>query len=121
MMDLTHRIENGICLINLAENLISSNVSEVQNYLKPLIQDESTTGIVLNLENVLYIDSSGFGLLISVYQSLRKREIKFALCDVDEKIIEYFARMKIDRFLDVYPNEKSALTGLDSPGNSVQS
>lgn len=112
-MNLTHRIENNICLISLTENLVSHNVIQVQKYIQPFIDDENIIGIILNFEKVIYIDSTGFGFLISIFQSLRKRQAKLGLCQVDNKIKEFFKRMKIDRFLDVYLNEKEAMAALD--------
>ena len=107
-MEFTHHQEDNICVVILSENLVSSNITEVEGHLRPLIDDENVKTVLLNLEKVLYIDSSGFGLLIALFQSFRKHQMTFALCQVNGKIKEFLKRMKIDRFLKIYPNERAA-------------
>ncbi len=57
--------------------------------------------LVVDLTNVKMVDSSGIGLLISAYNSLRKAGGKLAVIHASEEILELFQTMRMHQHFSV--------------------
>lgn len=65
--------------------------------------------IVLNLENLKYINSSGLNVLINILTKARKEGGDVAICCVNKKINELLVITKLDSIFNVSENEEMAL------------
>ena len=111
-MQLEHKIENSICLLTIEGNLALDGVSEAKNYIKPFLSDNSIKGIVINFEKVNFIDSSGIGLVVSVYKTLQQRQAKVALSNLSKKNIEIFTMTRLDKILSIHDSQESAISSV---------
>ncbi len=66
--------------------------------------------VILDLENVQFIDSSGFAVLISALKVSRKSESKFVICNINNEVMELVELMKLDSIFDIQKDIKSALS-----------
>ena len=66
--------------------------------------------IVVNLEGVSYIDSSGIATLIECLQGVKRYDGAFRLYGVNPQIQNVFAMAKLDRIFAICESEKEALT-----------
>ena len=65
--------------------------------------------IVLNLQNLKYINSSGLNVLINILTKARKEGGDVAICCVNKKINELLVITKLDSIFNVSENEEKAL------------
>lgn len=93
----------------IAGNIALDGVSDVKNYIKPFLDDESVKGVVINFEKVNFIDSSGIGLIVSIFKTLQTRQAKLALCNLSKKNTEIFNMTRLDKILNIYDSEAEAL------------
>jgi anti-sigma B factor antagonist len=70
---------------------------------------EEKRWILLNLEGVTYIDSSGLGELISGYTAIKKSRGELKLLHLTEKIRDLMTITKLLTVFDVYENEREAV------------
>lgn len=111
-MKVIHESQNGIELFRLEGNLALSGVREAKSVIKPLVDDSTTSKILINFEKVQLMDSSGIGFLMASFNAMRKRKGKFALCNLNSMIIDILKSTHLDDLLTIFPNEDQGLKKL---------
>ena len=66
--------------------------------------------LVIDMENVSYIDSSGLAVLIEAMQKVEKYGGKFALAGLQENVKPIFEIARLDQVFQIYPDVDSALS-----------
>ena len=69
--------------------------------------------VVLNFENLKYINSSGLNILINILTKVRKASGDVAICCVNKKIDELLVITKLDDIFNVDENEEQAIEKLN--------
>ena len=111
-MIFSHRTENSICVISIEGNIALDGVNEAKSYLKPHIENPESKGLLISFEKVNFIDSSGIGLIVSIFKTLQQKEQKFALCALSQKNEEIFSITRLNKILDIFPDEAAALAAM---------
>jgi anti-sigma B factor antagonist len=83
----------------------------VRNTVRDILKGDGKK-IILNLEDVSYIDSSGIGELVSTYTTVASNGGKLVLLHLTKKIQELLAITKLLTVFQVYDTEQAALSGL---------
>ena len=112
-MEFSHRVAN-ICVVSITGNIALDGVNEAKDYLKPLLEDPDLKGLLINFDQVNFIDSSGIGLIVSLFKTLQQREAKFGLSDLSKKNEEIFNITRLNKILDIYPSEAEGITSMSS-------
>lgn len=73
--------------------------------------EEPGNSVVFNLENVRFIDSSGFNVLLDVSERARKSGSQFALGNISEEVRELIALTELE--------ESFILVDCPSPGEKI--
>ena len=73
------------------------------------ILDEDYPYLILDLENIAYIDSSGFSILIALYNYARKHDKTFIMCGLSESNMKLVTITKLDDILNISPNRETAI------------
>ncbi len=117
-MDTT-RIETGLRHRN--EIPILDVTGEIDIYTTPQFKEavsaainENKPAIVINMANVTYMDSSGFGTLLSATKRLRPLEGALYLSGCNEAIQRMLQITRLNTIFGVYPNEDDALAAAHS-------
>lgn len=111
-MRIKHNIDNNICIITIDGNIALEGVGEVKSYVKPFLQDGAVKAILINFERVEFIDSSGIGLIVSIYKTLQQRQAKLLLCHLSKKNNEIFNMTRLDKILSIHPTQEDAISSL---------
>ena len=69
-------------------------------------QDQGELDLILNLQDVGFIDSSGVGMLIHCLQEIRGRGGDLRLMKLSEDIHDLFEMVAIDRLFLIYQSEE---------------
>lgn len=75
-------------------------------------EGEAASGMVLDLQQVGFLDSTGIGELVGVHRRLRKSGRPLALVVPEGPIRKILAITGMDSVLDLYEDESSALSAL---------
>jgi anti-sigma B factor antagonist len=73
---------------------------------------------VLNLSGVTYVDSSGLGLLLSIYATIRNQGGDLKLVNVNTRIHELLKTTKLLQVFDIFEDETAAIAKKSSSGQS---
>ena len=111
-MIFSHRLDNGMCVIAIEGNIALDGVNEAKAYLKPHLENPDVRSIVINFEKVNFIDSSGIGLIVSIFKTMQQKEGRFALSNLSPKNMEIFSITRLNKILDIFNSESEALAKL---------
>ena len=107
-MDIKTRQKDNVYILDLEGEIHLYNVQEFKNKVQELM-DASNYNILINLEKVTYIDSSGIGALISTLSKLKKYHGSLKLVHVYASIKRVFELTKLTSFFEIYENEEDAI------------
>jgi len=108
-MIFSHRIENDTCIVAIEGNIALDGVNEAKAFLRPHLENHQVRTLVLNFEKVNFIDSSGIGLIVSIFKTMQQKEGKLALTNLSPKNLEIFSITRLNKIFDIYPTEQEAL------------
>lgn len=102
------RREGDAIIVALSGEIDLHNVPEVRQALVGACE-EKPQRLVVNLEQVAYMDSSGIGTLVEAYRRVKTYEGKLVLVGVGSRVRSLFEITKLDKFFKIYPSEAEAL------------
>jgi anti-anti-sigma factor len=111
-MVFSHRNDKNICVVSIEGNIALDGVNEAKDYLRPLLENPEIKGLLINFSQVNFIDSSGIGLIVSLFKTLQQKEAKFGLSNLSKKNEEIFSITRLNKILDIFPGEKEALAAM---------
>jgi anti-sigma B factor antagonist len=86
--------------INRFNALITEPVKEQLNSLF----NKPNTKLILNLEGINFIDSSGFGVFLSVMKTANINFGHFKLCNISKEVMELFKLLQLHNVFEIYSN-----------------
>ncbi len=112
-MIITSKETEQFTIINIEGNIILEETEAIKTYLEPLIELPDIKGIIINGSKVDYIDSSGLGLIVSIYKTLTNSNKKFALAELSEKTMEIFILTRLNEILIISDSNEDAIEQLN--------
>ena len=67
--------------------------------------------LIVNLEQVRFVDSAGLGLLVLVSQNLKLLQTKFSMLKPQRYVMEIMSLANIPKLIPIYENEEDAFIG----------
>jgi len=107
-----HEVSKGVCVVTIEGNIALDGVNEAKSYLKPHLDNPEVKGLVINFEKVNFIDSSGIGLIVSIFKTMQQKQGKFALSNLSKKNEEIFSITRLNKILDIFPTTDEAKKAL---------
>jgi anti-sigma B factor antagonist len=99
---------NGYSVIFVQEERIDAhNSGELKEYILRLIE-HGEIKIIIQLENVRFIDSSGLGALLSGYKNAAAKSGKLALASCKQQVISMFELTRLNRVFEIYADLNEA-------------
>jgi len=118
-LEIQQREREGIVILDLAGRItVGEEASRLRDSLRELIA-AGKTRVILNLERVDYIDSTGLGALVMGYTSVRKAGGALKLVNLSRRNIELLVFTKLETVFEIFDNELDALNSF-FPGRSVR-
>jgi anti-sigma B factor antagonist len=62
------------------------------------------TKLILNLEGIKYIDSSGFGVFLSILKTATNNKGVFKICGISNEVMELFKLLQLHNVFTLYAN-----------------
>jgi len=67
--------------------------------------------LIVNLEQVRFVDSAGLGLLVLVSQNMKLLQAKVSMLKPQRYVLEIMSLANIPKLIPIYENEEDALVG----------
>jgi anti-sigma B factor antagonist len=108
-LDIQEREREGIVLLDLNGRLIVGEpVSSLREKVRELI-DDGRLSIIMNLEEVDYIDSTGLGGLVISYTSVKKAGGALKILNLSKRNVELLILTKLTTVFEVFMDEQDAV------------
>ena len=108
-LKMTNREVDGVSVVALDGRIVLGEESNaLREKVKGLIA-EGRKKIVLNMDNVTFIDSAGLGTLVAAHHSARSNGAAMKLCNLGTKFQEVLQITKLLTVFDVYKTEADAV------------
>jgi anti-sigma B factor antagonist len=108
-MAINERKRNDVTILDLKGKI---TIGAAEEALRDAVQRVLATGaqkIVMNMQAVTTIDSSGVGELVSSYTHATNRGGKLKLCNLPDKITDILTITQLITVFDVYDSEDEAV------------
>lgn len=109
-MKVATRQVDGVTILDLSGRI---TLGEGSVTLRDAVHDVLAKGskkILLNLDNINYIDSSGIGELVSGFTSVRNAGGELKLLNLTKKVHDLLQITKLYTVFDIWDNEASAIS-----------
>ena len=98
--------------------LVGPLTVETSSYLNTVFCDESTNTLIVDLEQVPYVDSVGLGSLAGVYVSSQKAGKRVAFTGANRRVLQLFKISKLDSVFLSFPTLDKAVDALNNAGTA---
>lgn len=85
----------------------------VKEELKKLFLSQGSI-MILDLKNVTFIDSSGFGVFLSLMKIAKNNQGIFKLCNLNENVLELFKILQLHTIIEIYPSIEDAIQSISN-------
>lgn len=109
-MEITRRdIDDKTCVIALSGTLNAGSADLVKDRFRK-IADEGISQVVLDMENVPFVDSSGLAALVSGLKTMNQQDGVLKLASLQSQADLLFKLTMFDKVFDIYDDADSAVT-----------
>lgn len=99
---------NGYSVLFIKEERIDAhNSGELKEYILHLIE-QGEVKVIVQLEQVRFIDSSGLGALLSGYKNAAAKSGKLALACCKQQVLSMFELTRLNRVFEIYADLNEA-------------
>lgn len=114
-MNIHQREHEGVVILDIDGKSIGGSDSELFQARIQSLLDEGKKQVLVNLEKVNWINSTGIGILISGYSVLDKQGGKLKLVHVAERIHNVLKITRLDTIFEYYETEDEAVRSFTQP------
>ncbi len=101
-MNLNLEKINSFNVLNVKDERIDAhNSAELKDYMLQLIE-RGETHIIVQLEHVRFIDSSGLGALLSGHKNTLAKSGRFVLTNIQQQVLSMFELTRLNRVFEIY-------------------
>ena len=104
---LNTRAVGEVTIIRCSGRIVTGETEVLHNHVRELLLDHSD--IVLHLGEVVFIDSSGLGMLVRLLSSTRRARGDLKLCQLPESVHKVLRMTNIITLFDTHESEEDAV------------
>lgn len=108
-LDITQREREGITILDLKGRLIAGKEATTFRDKISALNQGGGQKLVLNLEGVDYIDSTGLGALVMCATSLQRNSGNMKLVHLNRRNIELLVMTKLATVFEIFTDEQDAV------------
>jgi len=101
---------NGITVVNFKDtDRFNALIAEpVKEQLKGLFHKPETK-LILDLSGIKFIDSSGFGVFLSIMKTAANNNGKFKICNISSEVMELFKLLQLHNVFEIHDSRKGCI------------
>lgn len=99
---VTSEKRGNIEIVSFTLNKLDALVAdEVREEVSRLFS-EPNSRVIINLKGIQYIDSTGFGSLLSILRSARNNYGTLKICSIEPHVNNLFQNLRLNTIFDIY-------------------
>jgi len=107
-LDIRESLREGVVILSLKGRLTVGEASSVREQCSAVAAG-GNVNVLLNLEHVEYIDSTGLGALVICFTSLKKAGGALKLVNPNKRNVELLLLTKLHTIFEVFADEQDAV------------
>ena len=116
-MQIEERIVNDVTILDLKGKITLGEGDEaLKDKINSLVH-QNRKKILLNLEDVPYIDSAGLGEIVRTYTTVSRQGGQLKLVNLTKRITDLLSITKLLTVFETYDNEADAVRSFSSSAN----
>ncbi len=100
MIHFESKKEGDTTKVILSGKITFENTGQLREKLKEILKD-NVSNLVFDMKEVSFIDSSGLGLLVSVKNTMIKKDGTFSLVNISETVRKIMKQTGLDRYFGI--------------------
>ena len=108
-LELVVRRVDDVAMLDLIGSVTSDQATHLRERVQEL-SDGGTKKFVVNLVQVVYMDSSGVGGLLAVYKSIQAAGGKCKVAGAPPQVLRTLQRVNLHRVFELFEDEGAALS-----------
>jgi anti-sigma B factor antagonist len=109
-LKMTNREVDGVAVVALDGRIVLGEESNALREKVKSLMAEGKKKVVLNMDNITFIDSAGLGTLVAAHHSVKTQGASLRLCHLGSKFQEVLQITKLLTVFDVYNSEAEAVS-----------
>ncbi|MBV6477922.1 MAG: hypothetical protein HGGPFJEG_00667 [Ignavibacteria bacterium] len=101
--------DKGIIILSPKGNFVGGDETDELREVIKKYSEEGNKNLLIDLGDVLYLNSTALGVLISAHANYSKREGKIKLCQLNKNLENLFVITKLALIFDSYPTQEEAI------------
>lgn len=92
------------------------DATQAENFDQQIINviEEGADIVLIDLQDVKFMDSSGLRLIVSAYKTVKAANLKFFLCSLNHQAKMICELSGINKLLDIFPDRQSFSQAINS-------
>ncbi len=108
-MKIKERRRDGVAILEMSGKLMGGPDAEAFDEVLKTVIHEGCRNVIVNMEKVKWVNSTGLGILISGYTTLKKSGGELKLLKVSDRIENIFIVSKLFTVFESYQDEDEAV------------
>ena len=107
-MEISTKVNGDIAVINLQGRLDLTSANDLKNASRQYYSEDNCK-MVLNMEKVDFINSSGLGALVSILKEVRNHKGAMKISNLADYVREIFDITQLSSIFDICEDESQAM------------
>ncbi len=108
-------LDNSVIILDITgEVTLGQSAGQLSQELAKLLGEEGVEGVILNLENINYMDSTGLGEVVGYLARFEDSGKRLKLVRPNETIRKLMRLTRLDEIIRIYDSEEKALEDMFS-------
>jgi stage II sporulation protein AA (anti-sigma F factor antagonist) len=108
-LQIETQVSGDTLLVRLSGELDHHTAELVRERVETALDREMCEHLVMNLEGLDFMDSSGLGVILGRYKRVTQAGGRMSLCSVNDQILKLFELSGMLKILRIYSTESQAL------------
>ncbi|CAM2804852.1 anti-sigma F factor antagonist [Paenibacillus sediminis] len=110
-VELEH--QKHVLIVRLSGELDHHTADLVRMQIDDAIVRRQSEHLILSLKDLQFMDSSGLGIILGRYKSIKQKGGKMVVCGVNPPVYRLFEMSGLFKIMPIYENEGTALSSLE--------
>lgn len=109
-MRFVRKVIGNIVILDITGEIrLGESAKQLSAEMAKTLADPPVEGIIIQMENINYIDSTGLGELVGYLGRFQDKGKRLKLVNPNQTVLKLLQLTKLDQIFKIYPSEEAAL------------